>query len=224
MIENRRTAESCAAAVSVALTSRRNASPPQRSFVYQPRCLRAMRAPEVSPHRTPVMIGKMRDVRQRASATVGDDEDACHGRRKWLISRNNPRPALRRAADHDRRRRPTSRSTALRLLGRADVAVGDHRKNRDRRFHGADGPIFTGPPRGARNACAHARPTDKCGRSSAMRANRDRIAVLRIATVRILSVTGTSTRTTASEDRSDQCLFASSASGGDVVLSRGSPC
>ena len=43
------TAASCAAAVSAALTSRRNASPPARSRVYQPRCLRAMRTPAASP-------------------------------------------------------------------------------------------------------------------------------------------------------------------------------
>ena len=122
----------------------------------------------------------------------------------------NPGPALRGAADHDRIG-ACFRQHPLRLLGRVDVAVGDHR-NRDRLFDGADRSIFNRTGEGAR-----ARPAMHGQREDpgVLAQYGQSLRALRCSgsqPVRILSVTGTSTaRTTACRIAATSGSFASSA-------------
>src|SRR5437762_2786944 len=94
-----------------------------------------------------VMIGKMRDNRgmrlgdrwrRKANAMVEEMRDLAE----------DPGPALRGTADHDRIGAGFHQH-ARRLLRRVDVAVGDHR-NADRRLDGANRSVFDGAMEGAR--------------------------------------------------------------------------
>ena len=140
-----------------------------------------------------------------------------HGRRRQVGAEieivpdlaEDPRPALRRTADHDRVGAGLLEHTP-RLLGRRDVAVGDHR-DRDRGPDGTDRVVFDRTDIGAG---AGAAVNGKRANAGALGDPRDaqRIAVRRIGPVRIFDVTGTSTaRTTASRIDATSGSFASSA-------------
>ena len=89
----------------------------------------------------------------------------------------DPRPALRGAADHDRvGSRPCQH--ALRLLGRRDVAVRDHR-NADRGLDRADRVVFDGSDKGAgARAAVHGERADAGALGDAR--YRERVPVLRV--------------------------------------------
>jgi hypothetical protein len=109
------------------------------------------------------------------------------------------------------------RSTSARLLGRRDVAVGDD-GDAHRRLDRAYRFVFHRADEGASARAAVHREGADAGLLGDSR-DRERVPVLGIAPVRILSVTGTSTaRTTAVDDRFDQRLVGEQCgAGGDVA-------
>ena len=112
----------------------------------------------------------------RASATVGGGR--CVAAIEVMPDlAEDPRPALRGAADHHRVGARCARARA-RLLGRGDVAVGDHR-NRHRRLDGADRVVLDGADEGAgARAAVHGERADARVLGDAR--DRERVAVRRV--------------------------------------------
>jgi len=136
----------------------------------------------------------------------------------------DPRPSLRRAADHQRVGAGVVEH-APRALGRVDVAVGDDRY-RHRRLHRPYGVVVdrAGVAAGAR-AAVHA--SARIPASSAIRAMRTALRRPASHPVRILSVTGTSTaRTTAATIAATSASSRSSAEPAATLQTffAGSPC
>ena len=122
-----------------------------------------------------VVIVEVRSDRARASATVGGGSSVPWSRKCAISRKIHGRPCAARPIISASA--PVCVEHALRLLGRVDVAVGDHR-NRDRRLTAAMVSYSTGPT----NAQARVRPCTASAAmpaSSAMRAIATRVAVRR---------------------------------------------
>ena len=140
----------CFSTVSRVFMCARNAAEPASPLVYQEMCLRAMRTPvSVAVERVQIL-----DMAQQHAVDFID-----LGRRQLragvqivLDLAENPRPALRRAADHDGIGAGVFEHVSG-FFRRGDVAVGDHR-DRNRLLHRRDGVVFgiAGVDAGARAA------------------------------------------------------------------------